>query len=50
MVVTAEILPKETDSSYDNAKIHLKREPENYLSGWEVERIILNDQEEGYAQ
>ena len=42
IVITAEILPKETDSSFDYAEIHLKRDREPYyVSGWDIEDIYL---------
>lgn len=42
IVITAEILPKETDSSFDYAEIHLKRDREPYsVSGWNIEDIYL---------
>ena len=41
MVISAEILSDENDSSYDYAEVHLKRAYTNYLSGWEIENIYL---------
>ena len=41
MVISAEILPDENDSSYDYAEVHLKRAYTNYISGWEIENIYL---------
>ena len=42
MIITAEILPQETDSSYDYAEIHLKRATVPYTPcGWNIEDIFL---------